>query len=529
MANQISLLKSFVDGQGAGSGTYVTYTEDHDSNYTTLENTINTIIQEVNAFAGNNATLVIDLITSSSPAVGTGIVGADSFAPVAFITGNTQVQVPTGVAFTAADGRVETAATATLTGSGASGTRYVALQSGGTLTLESATSQGIMDLYSANWNGASFDVGTLAKLPSIIVDGDDFQGQRVQEDYGQGSDAAIPPFTYEQIARRLDDVVRIMGGELTSSDANQAALNPMAFGGAQATPGFVIGDGTTYDATTGLYSEPASNRFGISVEADLLARFEAPTANEPQVFLRAGTALATPPWCFLSDGNTGFGWVVADSFRAVAGGVEAMRWTTSAGDAQASFVADPAGDGSVPGLAVIGDPNTGFLSQVADFVELMTGGTIAQAWNANQQRNSATQGRASATAATFSVPNNAVTNVDLTTEQYDQGAYHDTGTNPDRMTVPTGHDGNFSVEATITFDESTSGGTPNSGDRGLQITVNGTPVAATRTPSVAAGDTSLSAAIGVALSAADIVRATGFQDSGGAMDASARLTVRHED
>lgn len=523
MASDITLLKSFVNGQGAGASAYQTYAEDHDTNYTIIEATINAINAEIRAIGGQNAPLVLELLTSlSSPTIATGFVDDISFQPVTFLSADTQIQIPRGVALTVA-GRIAVPTTTLLTGSGTSGTRYVALRTDGTITLETATAQGVMDLYSVDWTGSAFTTATLARLEEILPAGHDFQNLKVQEDYGQGSDSAIPAFTYDRIADRISDIVRIMGANLTSVDSDQAALNPMAFGGSVGTPGFIPGDGSTHDVTSGFY-RPGADQIGVSIGATQAGLWAESVANEPGYRMRAGTSLATPPLTFVGDLDSGIGWISADIWRLIAGGVEVLRLFESGSNPQALL---PLGTSGVPSLGFIGDPDSGVYSPGADRLALMTNAIDALEINANQQRVSATQGRSSASNATFSLANNAITAVNLDTEQYDVGTYHDTGVNPDRMTVPTGHGGLFALFATVEFDESTSAGTPNAGDRGIAITVNGTAVPGSRCPAAAAGDSELSTAIDVNLSAGDIVRVTAFQDSGGAMDISARLTVRH--
>lgn len=524
MAADIVLLKSFTDGQGAGASTYTTYAEDHDSNYLAIENVIAAINAEISAIGGQNSPLVLELLTSlSAPSVLTGFVDAISFQPVTFLSADTQIQIPRGVALTGA-GRVATVATTLLTGSGTSGARYIALRTNGTITLETATAQGIMDLYSVDWTGSAFNTGTLTRLESILPAGHDFQNLQAQEDYGQGSDAALPPFEYDRIADRVADIVRVMGANLTSADANQAALGPMAFGGTAGAPGFIPGDGSTHDVTSGFY-RPGADQIGVSILATQAGFWAESVANEPQYRMRAGSALATPPIAFAGDPDSGIGYVSTDTWRLIAGSIEVLRLLQSGSNPQALL---PLGTSGVPSLGFIGDPNSGLYSPGADRLALMTNAIDALEINANQQRVSATQGRASATVATFSLNDNAVTAITLTgTEDYDVGAYHDTGTNPDRMTVPTGHGGLFCITAGITFDESTSAGTPNTGDRGLEITINGTAQRSIRVPAVGSGDTQLAAALDWNLAAGDIVRVTGFQDSGGAMDLAARLSVRH--
>lgn len=528
MANDLAILKSFVDGQGAGAATYTTYAEDHDSNYTDIQNNFNTLNAEVKAFAGQNATLVIDLILSgSSPSIGVGLIDVTSFAPVTFITGDTQMQIPPGVAYTTA-GRVELLTISTLTGSGGSGFRYVALQQTGAVTLETALGQGVMDLYQVTWTGAVFTPATLNRLQEIMPGGHDFQNSKIQEDFGQGSDTALPAYTYDRIADRINDIVRVLGYDLASADAGQAALNPIAIGGTSLLAGLIAGDGATYEPSTGLFMNPTLNSVGVTILGTLAMLWDETVVNEPQAILRNGSALATPPLAFATDLNTGLGWVGADHFRAIVNQAAAMEWDMDGTDPKALFVAGSAA--TVPGLAVIGDLNTGFGGDGSDALRVITNSILAATWNANQQRTSATQGRCSATRGTQTlIPNQAtpLTPIILNTaEQYDQGVYHDLATNPDRMTVPTGFDGVHQITATCQFDESTSS-SPNANDRELAITVNGTTIANQRVPAATGSDTSLSVSVERALVATDIVRMEVAQNSGGTMSViSSLLTVR---
>ena len=540
MASDLDLLDSFADGQGAGAQAYTQYASDQDANYTQIETNFNQLNAEVRAFSGQNSQIASDLILSkASPQVLGGFIGADSF-PTAFLTTGVPddtLQIGIGVAF-AAGSRISHGTVNSFVGSGASGSRFFAMTINGVITQETSSAQATIDLYSVNWNGSSFDTGTLTRLPIVATNdvmpaGNDFQNQRIQTEVGQTTESGIGAFTYDAIFERLEDLNRILtgmasGGSRTSAAADQAALKPIALGGAVGTPGLIVGNGTLYNTNSGIFGTPnatdANASIGIVIDGVAQLSF-AEASGEGQTRVRSGTVLATPPLAFSTDTNTGIRHIAADHYGLVAGSLDALQLKTTAGNAQASFVADPASDSSVPGLTPIGDLNTGFLSDAADTLKLMFGGTVGAFWNVQRQRTSATQGRASASRATFNIADNTTTAVDLTAEEYDQGTYHDTGTNPDRMTVPTGHDGVFQLTAHVEFDESTSA-TPNVGDRGVEITVNGAKVASWRGQAVVAGDSAGSVSIESELAAADIVRVTAFQDSGNTMDVSGLLTVR---
>ncbi len=425
MASDLSLLKSFVNGQGAGAQTYVTYAEDHDSNYTQIETQFNALNTEFKALGGNDSVLVLDLILEDGAA--TGIVGLESFASLAFITGDTQITVPQGTAYTAAQGRVRSnLSSTTLTGSGGSGTRWVALNADGTVTLETSAAQGIIDLYSVTWDGAQFTTATLSRLETVLVDADDFQDSRVQEEFGQGTDAVAPAFTYDTISQRLDDIVRIMGGDLTSGATSTPGgpaaptLKGMAFAGTAALPGLTSGDGTTYDAASGLFTNPGSDEIGLSTN-----------------------------------------------------GIEAMFW------------------------------------------------------DSNQNVSADSQYRFHVTTTAESIADGTSYNpVSMDAEVTDVGGWGaaPTGT----WTVPTGGGGFYWISASLTFDESTSGGSQNTGTvRDIAIEVNGTVALRGKEERPPRGsgavDNSLCVSMGVEIAAGQTIELHARQDSGGTMDADATL------
>lgn len=531
MVANITLLKSFIDGQGAGAGTYTAYAADFDANFATLETSFNALAAEFRAFGGQNAALVLDLTQTQTLQVG--FIGALSFVNT-FQAGNTQMSITRGEAMTST-GRLAVTGTTVLTGSGSSGTRYVALRSTGVLTLETVASQGALDLYSVNWNGASFDTNTLVRLPggtatNVIVDADDFQRMRVQEAFGQTTNAVIPGTTYDQIGGRLDDIVRIMGARLTSSVSGGPTLKAMAFGGSVATAGFMTSDGSTYDPTSGFF-RAAANVPAVTVQGTELLRWSQSVASQPQELMRAGTVLTSPPWSWNGDLDSGFGYVASDQWRAIAGGVSVLEFRTTGGNPKALA---PLGAVGNPTWSFQGDENTGVYSPGADQWAVATNGVQALLVNANQQRVSATQGRCSASqSGTQNLANNTITNVAFNAEDFDVGSYHDNVTNNDRFTVPTGFNGLHSTGGYITFNEASAAvpGVANVGQRTVQVTVNGTVVAEVVVDATLAGDTKIPipAAL-VNVVATDIIRFTAAQNCGGTMNITAsRGWVLHED
>jgi hypothetical protein len=507
--------EAFAAGQGDGIASYYGYASHLDANFQAIRASVDAIVDEVKAIGGADAALLFDLVMSES--ISTGTLGVHSFA-AAITGGGASLTIQPGAAYTHL-GRIELTAQQVLAGSGTTGTRYVALRSSGDVTLETATAQGVMDLWSCAWDGSVF-TGTPTRLAEILVDADDLQGCRTAEG---GSGAGLPAKTYLSIANRLTDLDRLVRAVATGVEGD--TLGRIAVGGSVGTPGLILGDGTTFDTTSGLY-RPSANVLAVSILATEAVRFAESVTDAPQALFRQGTDATAPPWAFVGDPDTGALRSTADAWDAIAGGRVAARFRELSNLAQFLVTAD--GSASQPNLARIGDEDTGLLFDVADEIAAVVGGTEAERTNAQGQRSSATQGRCAAYAVTFSVANNTITAVNLTAERHDVGGYHDNATNPDRITVPTGHGGHFSLRGHVVFDESTSGGTPNAGDRGVEITINGTVAAQARVPAVGAGDTALAVAVSRDLVATDIVRITAFQDSGGSMNVAAELSVTHD-
>ncbi len=261
MAQDLNLLDDFTNGQGAGAGTYTGYAPDLDSNFSSIEATVNQINQEISAFGGANSTLVLDLIQSTDPAITDGRMGSNSF-PATFQAADTQIVIGVGVALTAVQ-RIATGSGFTLTGSGGAGTRWVSLNADQTITLETAVAQGVLDLYSVTWDSAQFTTATLLQLDNNLVDGDDFQNSLITDGDAEGSDeAGLPAKTYDRIANRLKDLDKVLQGITTGEEGD--ALGRPAISGSAASPGLILTDGTSLvDATTGLFRS-ALNAIGFS-------------------------------------------------------------------------------------------------------------------------------------------------------------------------------------------------------------------------------------------------------------------------
>ena len=123
------------------------------------------------------------------------------------------------------------------------------------------------------------------------------------------------------------------------------------------------------------------------------------------------------------------------------------------------------------------------------------------------------------------IPHDTNTDITFPSEDYDVGGLHDTAINTDRITIPTGKDGLYSIMAGCSFAANTTG------FRFVRITVNGvlenqgdqTKVQAV---TVVGANTAINVARQAKLVAGDIVRLTVRQTSGGNLSVTrARIEV----
>lgn len=123
--------------------------------------------------------------------------------------------------------------------------------------------------------------------------------------------------------------------------------------------------------------------------------------------------------------------------------------------------------------------------------------------------------------ATQSIANDTGTNILFTgSDLRDTAAYHDTVTNSDQVVIPVGYGGWYVVTAGVDWAASSVG------RRQLLVTVNGTGVIAGRYPPVNAGVSNQTVTGELLLAAGNVVRLNVAQTSGGALNATARMSVR---
>ncbi len=254
MPGTLTLMQLFATGQGPGIGTYVDFASDHDLNYSDIEDWALQVKTELDALSGAGAALIFDMMQSTSPAVTNGRVGDHSYKAT-LITADTQVQIDVGKILYAGDA-LPLPVTATFTGAGGAGSRYIALQVDGSVTQETSAAQGVWDIYELDWLGAVFDntfgVGGIQDNTNVFPDGDDFQDML---SVAGNASAGPPAESHLKIANRLENIERILRGETSNITSTSTDLGPIAFGGAVGAVGLCLGDGSTFETDTGWYRE----------------------------------------------------------------------------------------------------------------------------------------------------------------------------------------------------------------------------------------------------------------------------------
>lgn len=483
MAQPITLFEDFTGGQGGVASDYFTYAEDLDSNFTTIRQAFNQLVQEVTGQQAQNALLPLDILQINDPNTtltpndpDQGVIGEHSYFVSIDPGDNAQLLVEAGQAVVN-NRRVVQGSQVTLVGTGQpSGTIWVALDANGSPSLETAAGAQTFDLASVNFNGTIF-TGSVTQLAPIFFDGDDYGHQL--ERPARGTGPVFPAKDFRSAHARWGALERGLSGETTDDEGG--ALNPF----------------------------------------ELVALIAALGGS-------AGT-----PWLRLeTDADTGPFWPFGDTFSIAAGGVEGLRireGQVTGGIAQ--VLASATGDVNEPDFSFIGDEDSGIWRPGANRVGVSTSGTQVMEWTAEGHIDSATQPRADFRVAT---PQSVATGTGLTpftfdTEVTDIGAWGAVSTAT--LTVPSGADGFYAITGGAFFDESTSGGTPNAGDRELAITLNGagtrllSGMGVQRSPAAGSGDTHRSVTAMIALAASDVLRLEVSQDSGGNMNVTGRLSV----
>jgi len=264
---QISLTTYLVNFAGGQSGLrtppYTQYATDFDTNFTTLRNTINAIIDEVAAVQGAASAVGIEQAVFNDPTraggvATTGRVGADSFR--ISIGSPTSNLVITGGTFLSSGAPIKNGSGgATMAGSGGAGTRYVAIDINGTIYVETLAGQRLHDVGTATWNGSAYTAvvnydPTTTPYQAVFFDGDEYERMLVRPVQSPTWTAR----THKNFTDRLVAIERLVSGFVSDGVGN--AIGPMAVNdGSASLPDFVF----RLDTDTGIYRN-GNNTFGIS-------------------------------------------------------------------------------------------------------------------------------------------------------------------------------------------------------------------------------------------------------------------------
>jgi len=123
---------------------------------------------------------------------------------------------------------------------------------------------------------------------------------------------------------------------------------------------------------------------------------------------------------------------------------------------------------------------------------------------------------ATKTAANQTLSNATWTTITFPEEEFDTDAFHSTSTNTGRLTIPTGKDGKYRINASIVFDSNATG------IRLVRFTKNGTFFQQGVWGSASSAEQTAShSQVIVSLVAGDYVEVQGYQTSGGNLDVKA--------
>jgi hypothetical protein len=286
VATKITLRKDFTGGQGVGPTNYFAYAPDLDFDFQSIETMVFAVIDELSGVQGPNSLLARDMLEINDSAhpggvLSSGVIGEHSFETVVG-SPTSELDVSPGQAMISG-ARVVQPNLTVLPGSGGTGTRWVNLGPTGTVSLQTSAAavSGGLDIASATWTGPSGPFSAVVQLARIFFDGDDYDLQvRRLAAVGPGGVPTFPVFSYRAVYERLQSLERLLAGVQTGGGGE--TLGPKGFGGAVGAPGLILTDGTTFDATSGLY-RPGANRLGVatsgvqSLEVDAQGNLDLPS------------------------------------------------------------------------------------------------------------------------------------------------------------------------------------------------------------------------------------------------------------
>ena len=481
MATPLSLLKDFATGNASGDiANYFTYANDLDTDFTTIEATVNQLIAELLAVQGPNAALFAEVLgLNDAGAYGPlqdGVIGQHSYE-VAIGAPTTELDVAAGAAIVNGIKVVLSVPMSIVGPGGASAWHYVALDANGIPSIEVLPLQRVLDVARVQWTaGAPGSYGgTVFQEAEIFFDGDEYAEMRRRPKTGDVTTPTFParnasggpPITvnaFRLFAGRVRDVENILAGIKVGAEGGDT-LGAIVAAGSAAAPGIASLYSGTYYLGTGIYPAGA-NILGVSIAGTELLRF------------------------------------LASAIRANANGLNTAPFY--------SFVADAG-----MGMYRIDDDRLGFA----------TGGILGLELSDKQQVTSPTQFRFRVrTASAYSHAGSGMAAISFDTEVTDIGGW---GAVPTATwTAP--EDGFYAISGYVHFDESSAGG----GGAAFAGNVRASQIYVLSTTTVeaeeeggpaAAADTKQALTAHLQLAEGATIQLRANQDCGGTMDVFAKL------
>ncbi len=288
MANKLTTgtnyFDSFTDGQGGGASSYFSYAVDLDTNFTSIQSSVNSLVDEVRGVQGPNQLLprdILELDQVGGDAIGVTndiVIGTESYLTA--VDNATQVSVTVGRALVAGL-RVEATNPVTVvpqaspteqpTSSG-DWWNFIVLDVNGAASISNIPASGALDLFRVlmtDSGGTAFETSpaTVEKIGlwQYGIDGDAWV------ELSEATNVGGSTFTnalYPEPSVRMNRLERLASGfttDLVSTQHVVETIGPLCLpGGVEATPGFVLADGTgTIETDTGFY-RAGVDRLGYS-------------------------------------------------------------------------------------------------------------------------------------------------------------------------------------------------------------------------------------------------------------------------
>jgi hypothetical protein len=506
----------FTGGQGlADPSKYFDTAPDLDTNFETIRERFNSINAEFRAINGPNAAFAQDMLYLDDSAIvtpsETGRIGRNSV--VVTINGGNPALLDISAGTMSLVGARTSVVAQQKGSSGGSGTRYVAMDINGSVSISASAATQIFDIAEVTWNGSIF-TGAVTDNLHTFFDGDEYY-----EMLTEPSDTPFVSGQYTGAHGRMDNYSKAFGGFNVNSDG-QAIGALIIGGGTPAAPriGLATGaDPPVIDANAGLYRSAASQ---LSFSTNSLERVRLSAEGLGVVPNGSPTA---PSVAFLGSTDLGFYHHAANELGLTVNGNDMLMFR------QTQLRAAIGGSAATPFYScdVVNRDDSGMYFPADDTLGFATAGTEALRIESAGQIHSATQFRARVTASAFSVAGTPTpVDIDFDAEVTDIGGLADTGgANPDRITIPTGGAGWYQINASIQYAFHATGQF-----RRLGISVNGTLIdsryLANRWPATtSANPTEVAGSVALELAAADIVRLVAYQDSTVALNVEAALDI----